>query len=137
MAYEIGKWTESTRLLLKFIDERNQDGNHPRLKDLKNGTFKNWIYQLKTGGYVEFSDGFSLTEKGKNLLIQLNTNPPKSRRGQRRKSKRDIAIENTSPHTEGYEIVVRGTDTLYQALVDKGLANEIIKVISELRMKVK
>jgi len=138
MPYKIGKWTASTVEVLKFIDDKNKVSINPRLKDLQSGTFRNWIYPLKEAGYVEDKDGFILTERGKSLLANLIANPPVSRRGKIKGNKRSNQTNVSA--TDGaplYEINIRGTDMVYQALVDSELANEIIAVISNLRKQKK
>lgn len=138
MPYKIGKWTTSTIDVLKFIDDKNKVNINPRAKDLPSGTYRNWVYPLKDAGYVEDKEGFVLTERGKSLLANLIANPPVSRRGRIKGNKRSTQINvQATGGTPLFEVSIQGTDTVYHALVDSELANEIIATISNLRKKKK
>lgn len=143
--YDIGNWTTSTLKTLRFIKEQNDINKLPKLKDLPSGTYRNWVYPLKNGGYLQNGKGFSLTLKGLELLEQLTKNPPKDRRGRRsgykkrtsKLSRQEVNTEEKTqiPKNNIYEVSVKGSEMVFQALVTEQEAKDIIKSIQDIKGK--
>lgn len=130
---------------LEFIKAQNDNNKRPKLKDLPSGTYRNWVYPLKNGYYLENGNGFCLTSEGIKLLEELRKNPPKDRRGRRRGykkrtsklSRQEVNTEEKTqtPKNNIYEVSVKGSDMVFQALVTEQEAKEIIKLIQDIKGK--
>ena len=148
-AYKEGNWTNSTLETLKFLFDENNAGRKPKLKDMKSGTRINWTWVFKQGGYVQNEDGYFLTEKGKQLLNNLLTNPPQDRRG---KIKKQVAQHDKKMSQEeaigkfinerkqdkikkDYRITIAGRDLTVDTLITHDEAMRLIKTISEIKGK--
>lgn len=146
--YQVGNWTKSTVEALKFISDENKAGRRPKLKHMKSGTYKNWAWVLKQGGYAIDENGYFLNEKGQELLNNLLKDPPKDRRGKikKRASLYDYNKEESQKETKskterkqdnkvkkGYRVSVEGRDTSFGVLVTHDEAMRIIKEISQIK----
>lgn len=135
MVYDVGSWTHSTLRTLVFIEEQNASGKKPRLKDILNGTFRNWIYALLKGNYVTYQEGFILTEKGKMLLKELKTNPPQDRRNMKRNNEKRVLIKNQDHSKSFCEVTVRSEDMIFKTIITTNEAKDIIKAIQDIKGK--
>ena len=143
-SYRIGNWTKSTAVTLKFISDENNAGRKPKLRDMKSGTDKNWSWVLKQGAYVIDENGYSLTEKGQELLNSLLSNPPQDRRGKIKKqtSLSDYKNKEANPKDEkkqdnkvkkDYRVTIAGRDLTVDTLVTHDEAMRLIKTVSEIK----
>lgn len=146
-AYREGNWTNSTVETLKFISDENKAGRKPKLKDMKSGTYINWVQVFRQGGYAINEDGYSLNEKGKELFNSLLSNPPQDRRGRRKKqtSLSDYKVKEELKQKEekkqdnkvrkDYRITIAGRDLTVDTLITHDEAMHLIKTISEIKGK--
>ena len=143
--YQVGNWTNSTLETLKFISDENKAGRKPKLRDMKSGTYRNWSWVLKQGGYAIDDNGYSLNEKGQELFKFLLSNPPKDRRG-RRKIQLSLSEypkeENKSKEEKkqdkikkDYRVTIAGRDLTVDTLITHDEAMRLIKTISEIKGK--
>jgi hypothetical protein len=139
MVYEVGKWTKSTTKLLEFIKTETEKGIKLELRDIPAGTFRNWFYPLKNGGYIieKTEEGYKLSESGITLLNSLLKNPPRNRKGKRTSYREMHQREREAAQEDFYELSLRGKDTVFQRLLTKIEADEVIGFVSQLRNKKK
>jgi len=124
-AYSVGNWTQGALKTLQFINNENLKGKNPKIKDFPSGTYINWVYVLKKGGYVQNGDGFALIEQGKALLKELELNPPQRKGGKRPKPLK-IERAETQKADEQYRIIIQGKDLAFEKITDKKTAKEIM-----------
>lgn len=124
MGYTIGNWTPSTLNTLEWLSQCNAEGKRPHWSQVKSGTYKNWLAVLRKEGYVDYSDGFRLLEKGKQLLLSLNKMPPPDRR----KTTTHPSAEKWSNKKipQGGWITIRGSTLQFQSTLS---SNEEVALV--------
>ncbi len=140
MVYNIGKWTPSTYKTLKFIYEAQSQGEKIRkLKDFPSGTMRNWFYPLKEAGYISNGDGYSLTEKGIELMKTLQETPPIDKRGRKRNQKLDRNTKISPPKEQKkdeetvYRVLVEGKNRHFEHIISAEESSKIIQFILTLK----
>lgn|SRR3989338_268910 len=136
MVYNIGKWTPSTYKTLKFIYEAQSRGEKIRkLKDFPSGTMRNWFYPLKEAGYISNGDGYSLTEKGIELMKTFQENPPRDKRGIKRVIKTYPVNQKDDEKDKLCKVTIQSRELVFETLVNHDQAQQIINHIMSFKKK--
>lgn len=134
-AYKVGHWTNGTLRTLQEIQEKNAVGVKPKAKDLSSGTYRNWAYALKMGGFLTNGEGFVLTPEGEVLVAELQRHPPTEHRGIRQSelpaARRDVVSQAID--ADAYRLTVEGRDIVMEAAITREQAMEVLSVISHLK----
>lgn len=108
MAYKYPAWQA-----LKKVAEENNRGYNPRSKDFNSGSQLDQLSKLKSEGLLHNAgDGYTITESGRQVLAQLEANPPRPRRGRYAKVeskketiKSDSIVDKMTPDKIDHEAV--------------------------------
>jgi hypothetical protein len=125
------RWTKSALLTLQHVHE-NETRQIKQAVNALNGSMRNWAYLLLREEYVTNKEALTLTDKGKDLLKKLTENPPPGKTRRPTMSQQNMA----NPESESnYRVRIEGSEALFEVLLDKQSAMEIIRLASELKKK--